>query len=330
MLHPKELNLKPSERVLKYTDSRDIFRHYLGFDYNLKELYNSPLRDNDVNPSFNLYLNPRGELKYKDFGHSQGTCFDFVRKLYGLNNTYESCKQIDNDMNLGIFKTPPPKAKKVTYNNFKNKFIKKNTILQIIPQNFTKVDKAYWDSYEIKKSTLDLYKVYSAKKVFYNKKLILKYSPTQPIYAYKFGEKLKIYRPLSNKFKWMTNTDRFDIQGLKQLPESGEILIITKSLKDVMIYYELGIPAIAPHSETMNIPESIIDQIFARFDNVIINYDNDESGKKNGKYLADKLGVVDIYTPDGFKDPAQLTKKEGIKETEKWLKKEGLVTNITK
>ena len=33
------------------------------------------------------------------------------------------------------------------------------------------------------------------------------------------------------------------------LPKHGEFIVITKSLKDVMVLYSFGIPAIAPISE---------------------------------------------------------------------------------
>lgn len=41
------------------------------------------------------------------------------------------------------------------------------------------------------------------------------------------------------------------IQGSKMLPKSGEFVVVTKSLKDVMALYEFGIPAIAPNSENL-------------------------------------------------------------------------------
>ena len=48
------------------------------------------------------------------------------------------------------------------------------------------------------------------------------------------------------------------IQGMHMIPKSGEFLVITKSMKDVMLCYELGIPAIAPNSENLFITDSIV------------------------------------------------------------------------
>ena len=79
------------------------------------------------------------------------------------------------------------------------------------------------------------------------------------MYAYKVFDKFKIYRPLASKYtKWRTNLTTSDVQGLAQIPEKGDLLIITKSLKDVMVLYEMGYTAISAASETTFIPEDII------------------------------------------------------------------------
>ena len=54
------------------------------------------------------------------------------------------------------------------------------------------------------------------------------------MYAYKVNSKFKIYRPLNSKYtKWRTNLEITDIQGYAQLPDTNDLLIITKSLKDI-------------------------------------------------------------------------------------------------
>ena len=66
--------------------------------------------------------------------------------------------------------------------------------------------------------------------------------------AYAYGEKkdgmtsYKIYQPNSKSMKWLSNVDKTIHQGYTNLPASGELLIITKSLKDVMSLHDtLGI-----------------------------------------------------------------------------------------
>ena len=54
------------------------------------------------------------------------------------------------------------------------------------------------------------------------------------------------------------------------IPKNGEYLCITKSLKDVMTLYSLGIPAIAPMSETCFLTDSQYNKVIRRFNKVIL------------------------------------------------------------
>ena len=54
------------------------------------------------------------------------------------------------------------------------------------------------------------------------------------------------------------------------MPQNGEYLCLTKSLKDVMTLYSLGIPAIAPMSETCFLTDSQYSKVIKRFDKVIL------------------------------------------------------------
>lgn len=65
------------------------------------------------------------------------------------------------------------------------------------------------------------------------------------------------------------------------LPESGDYVVITKSLKDVMVLYEFGIPAIAPISENCYLTEAQHAKLVRRFKHVVLLYDNDRAGKYN-------------------------------------------------
>jgi hypothetical protein len=114
--------------------------------------------------------------------------------------------------------------------------------------------------------------------VWVNGNLIVSSNRFNPIYAYNFGEgKLKIYQPYS-KFKWLSNTSVSDLQGLSQLPDSGDTLVITKSLKDVMCLDIWGIPAVAPSSESCVIPADIVKELYDKFARIYILYDFDRTG----------------------------------------------------
>ena len=60
------------------------------------------------------------------------------------------------------------------------------------------------------------------------------------------------------------------------LPKSGDdYVVITKSLKDVMVLYEFNIPAIAPNSETLFISDKQLEKLKSKFKNIVVFYYND-------------------------------------------------------
>ena len=76
---------------------------------------------------------------------------------------------------------------------------------------------------------------------------------------------------LHNKLhKFITNANAYYMQGWKQLNRNNDTLIITKALKDVMLLDKLGYSAIAPNSESYNIPDNIIKEITSSYKNIIV------------------------------------------------------------
>lgn len=71
------------------------------------------------------------------------------------------------------------------------------------------------------------------------------------------------------------------LQGAHMLPETGDYLVITKAMKDVIVLYEYGIPAIAPCSETLFISDSQYEKLKSRFKHIYCVYDNDRAGLIN-------------------------------------------------
>src|SRR5690606_1550824 len=119
-----------------------------------------------------------------------------------------------------------------------------------------------------------------------------------PIYTYIFDEEsFKMYRPNNpDKIgKWFTNATNYHLQGMKQLSEHRELLIITSSLKDVMVLKVLGYEAVAPQGEGMNIPDSIMNYLWATSDNIVVFYDNDKAGLKAGLELSESIGAGNMY-----------------------------------
>jgi DNA primase len=136
---------------------------------------------------------------------------------------------------------------------------------------------------------------------------------------------IKVYRPRAEKKmnKWRANTGKsiHELQGYDQLPKKGKLLIITKAMKDVMALYSLGYTAIAPHGEGMLVPDDQMKDLQKRFKRVVVLYDNDETGTKNGNKLARQFECSSIFLPEGGpKDISDFIKENGADEALKQLK----------
>ena len=119
--------------------------------------------------------------------------------------------------------------------------------------------------------------------------------------------------------KWFSNINREDVQGITQLPETGDTLYITSSLKDIIVLRKLGLNAIAPSAETTIIPEDIITMLKTRFKKLVIFYDNDNPGiiasNKHSKiYEASEIFVPFKYISEDIKDPSDFVEKYSYEE----------------
>lgn len=145
------------------------------------------------------------------------------------------------------------------------------------------------------------------------------------MYAYKVFDKFKIYRPLASKYtKWRSNLTNYHVQGLAELPKrGGKLLIITKSLKDVMVLYEMGYNAISASSETTFIPIEILDKLKVKWKNVLILYDRDSTGMTKAREYSKQYGLNAFFVHRKFKskDISDAVKDNGFDVVKLWLDK---------
>ena len=94
-------------------------------------------------------------------------------------------------------------------------------------------------------------------------------------------EKWKIYFPLKKEYRFLNNLSKKVLQGYHQLPKTGDLLVITKSMKDVVAMYGFGIAAVSPNSETLFIEDKKLEEFKQRFKHILVLYDNDRAGLFN-------------------------------------------------
>lgn len=311
------------QKILTYVDEHQIYNSFLGTPVKINKPVSSPFRE-DKNPSWSLFKARTGDLLWKDFATGDtGNVVQFVMRIYDLTY-WKALEKIWDTMIAGKKITPSKNRQLIREpaNNLK-------THIGIKRKNFSKVDDDYWEQYGITRKTLKDFDVFPIYKFWVNDiEQPFVYSKSNPMYAYKIFNKFKIYRPLSKykKDKWRSNCGQYEIQGYTQLQNNGDLLVITKSLKDVMVLSELGYASIAPQSEQASIPKKVMDEMKARFKNIVIFFDYDDGGVKGAKKLSEKYNIpckfiskhyLDLYN---IKDISDFRKEMGEEQTKTLLK----------
>jgi hypothetical protein len=273
--------------ILKNLNQEEIFEAFIGHRPVFKQRINSPFRE-DNNPSCSYYWS-NGKLLLKDF--ATGRCYDCFN--VAGNTLGEAMNNIA--IKFGLRKGNLNKA--VLNNTNSSSFIATPTIIQIKSKAFTKDELAYWSKYNLTLDDLTFFNVSSVAGLWINNNNV---HISFPCFAYYFNNGYyKILQPNSKDYKWISNTTRSKIQGYNQLPPTGDLLILTKSLKDVMCYYKLGLVAVALQSESMVMTEEQYNHLSQRFKRIIINFDFDYAGVTSTNQMKKKYNLEYIFLTNG-------------------------------
>jgi hypothetical protein len=273
-----------------------VFKHYIASFKNIKSTFRSELRK-DKYPSCKILKTNLDGLIYIDFSTGEKySCTSYVAEKYGISYK-KALRVIANDFNISTgIKEDLVERKKVADTNIQEASYAPSEI-RITSIQFSKNGLIYWQQYGIDEKLLNLYQVkqlshfrINGRQVKLNKEIA---------FAYCFDKyRYKILRPSQPKGKkWRNNCTPNVIQGFKQLPDTGKLLIITKALKDVMVLRALGYNAVAPQSENTYIPDKAMAWLKQRWDKILIYFDNDEPGINAAKKFSKLHNIPYIYNP---------------------------------
>lgn len=299
--------------ILSKVTEYDIYAKYIG-QFKVGMIYNSPFRK-DKNPSFGIYYSKRTkQLLFKDHGTGEcGNVIKFVSLFTGKTEYNDILSDIVDKLNI---------TNNTKLVSSKQYIQPTETVIGVVRQEFTDVDINYWKQFNISINTLKKFNVNSIKYYLCNGIVKGTYKRENPMYAYKVYNNFKIYRPLADKYtKWRNNLTDYDIQGYEQLPQKGDILFITKSMKDVMCLHEMGYPAVSPSSESTFLPKDVLEQLKTRFKRIIILFDRDTAGVKRSRKLSRETGLEAIFINKKFKakDVSDAVKANNFEEIKNWL-----------
>lgn len=307
--------LLTSRELLQKVPEEYIIAHYLKIsDIKQGNSYSSPFRD-DKTPSFTI-REVNGRFRFRDHGIGfSGDIFEVLQKMYGRSFT-DVIKMVQEDL---IKEDKSPREIVQT----------SPVVREKVPIVFTPVfrkwlvrDQKFWAQFGITVETLQKFDVRPLDGLFLSGHQLYMYVRDNVAYSYSFSSRYKFYFPTRPKNgakpRFLGNTTKNDIQGYDQLPEIGEIVVITKSLKDVMVFYEIGIPAVAPNGERMGIASEVIADLKTRFAHVVSLYDNDMTGKRGAIELKNQHDIKPFMIPEKYK-------KLGIKDVSDFVKHFSLI-----
>ena len=259
----------------------------------------------------------------KDFsGAFYGDCFNVVQEKFQVSY-YMALQIIANDFGIIHKDNMTINKPKLEYSG---SVLEKDeqARIQVEVKPWEQSDLDWWGKYGISEKTLKKFKVFSCKTVWLNGNIFFVYTGSEKCYGYFGGikndiEYWRLYYPGRKRYKFIGNWKASQIQGAHMLSkDGGDTIVITKSLKDVMVLYEYGIPAIAPCSENEFLTDSQYERLKKKYKHIILLYDNDRPGLHAAWTIRKRYPDIKVlYLPinSGDKDISDFRKAHGHKKT---------------
>lgn len=252
----------------------------------------------DSHPSCSLFHSSKGLILYD---HALGKPLDLLEILRGQGLDTKGCIGSCPHLNEPVYKE-----------------------ILVSLDRWNDDNMAYWKDYHISSNTLDVFSVFPLKAYSINGVI---YNVKGYCYAYPSG-KVRLYFP-NRRPKMLTNARVWEVYPDWALKRTDH-LIITSSIKDAMVLYELGYNAIAFGSESASVKtlQGVLNFISAFMTNVYILYDADKTGLRFSSRIASKYPFnnvtqqfYDFIKHTDCKDPSDVVKKFGKSTLKKILKR---------
>ncbi len=315
--------------ILERVDEYTLYCYYLGYGPIIGARYESPVRKfivesgMDADPSFGLFVPTRvyknigggvypNEFLWRDMGLGiGGDIFELVRRLYKLVSRRDAFVQVmlDTGMLPGERTIPVIDVKESKFVGYSN--------ISIVSRAMTHMELKYWKAGNITPPLLDRYFTTSVRAYWlYDDQQYPRFAP-KIAFAYRIWDKYQLYFPHEPKrWKFRTNWTYTCVPGYLQLEYNQPLLIITKSMKDVMVLRSFGYEAISPRGENIMLPVECIEAMKRKYQRILVLFDNDM------KHKGDEYEFEKVYVPlllPGDKDVYGFCINHGPSETVQML-----------
>ncbi len=309
------------EYILSRVAEEELLSHYLGLNSSIlpKGMFCSPLRE-DKRPTCRFYRDPEG-IFLKDFsGDFYGDVFNVVQRLHNCDFK-QSLSIINQDF---LIRKRPEKINYTKQVQERKSRVKRSREIKVKRREWNVHDKNYWGKFHLTSKDLEFFSIAPVEYVWVDEELNYTYRAKDLAYAYYFGQgKFKIYFPLRDTYRFLSNGPH--LQGWSELDMTTDLIIFTKSLKDVAVLRKIGYSSLATHNESSLISHETI-SLVRNYDKLIL-YDNDEVGIKwaieNSVEHNIPYNYLDVR--NGIKDTSDLAKEVGLDQTKEII--DNLVKN---
>lgn len=289
------------EEILERYSEEQLFKFYIPTFEKIGRMFFSSDRE-ETQPSCSISRFPNGHLYFKDFGTTDRAAdiWGYVQRKFCCNFP-QALEKIAGDLGLR-----PPVTLRMntsTQNIYRHTthVTQPNTIIRIKKREWKTVDTDYWfGRYFIPRELVELYNVHPISDFWINLHHVRaeKVAYSYDYYYYENTLLRKIYQPLASKErKWFSNINTTVVQGIANIPKTADLLLITKSLKDVMILKLLGYPAVATNNESSWLPEQVWEKFKTRYKTKVILFDNDAAGIRNAAVFSEQYDLKSIIVP---------------------------------
>jgi hypothetical protein len=308
--------------ILERVDEYTLYCSYLGYEPLIGAKYTSPMRrstdtQTDCDPSFGIFERKYGngphEYMWKDQGIGlHGDIFDLVMIICKLSTRTEAKHQVLIDAGImnGTSATrivDPVNVRHLGYSS-----------ISIMSRPFSSRDLHYWDRIGVGKELLEWYKIKALRAYWLFDDQKAPRVPKGMAFSYEIFGKYQLYFPYEEKRrKFRTDWTEICVPGYLQLQYNAPLLVITKSMKDVVSLRSFGYEAIAPRGENILLPRECIWKMQQKYRRIVVLFDND------GKHKGDEYPFEKVYVPrllKGDKDVTDFCCNHGKKETADMLR----------
>lgn len=175
---------------------------------------------------------------------------------------------------------------------------RKSTEIKLKFKEFSKKELEYWNQYGISLDALKRFNIHSCTHLYTKNKdgdFENRMRDSEMCFAYIFADNsIKAYFPERKEYRFISNS-RW-IQGIEYI-DNPELLVITKSYKDVVCLSLFGIQAVAMQGESVLPPAKLVNKY-----NCVYLADNDAPGKRAAVLMRKKYNIPIALFPQEYRE----------------------------